>query len=437
MVHRLNRREMLRNTALAGVGAWATAGRARADSKSPNEKLNIAVIGVGGRGRANLNHFAREGENIVALCDVDEERAGDAFARFPKARKYHDFRKMLDEMDKQIDAVVVNTPDHTHAAPSVTAMKMGKHCYCEKPLAHSIHESRMMAEIAKKNRLVTQLGTQHHAKTHLCRMVEVIEAGAIGPVREVHVWIGGDRGGGVRPTETPPVPPHLRWDLWLGPRPYRPYHPDYVPYKWRFWWDFGTGETGNNGVHIMDVAFWALRLRHPTTIEAEGPAAHPETSPRWMTVRYEFPGRAELPPLKMTFYHILNGPPILAEVLPEEQRSKWESGVLFVGQKGMLLAGYSTWRLLPELKFKDYQPPKPTIPDSIGHHKEWIAACKSGGPTTCNFEYSGALTEAVLLGNVAYRVGEKLEWDPVNLKATNCPNAEPLIKEPYREGWIL
>jgi len=435
MTNRLSRREMLRKTALAGVGFWAAGRSVWADSKSPNEKLNIGIIAVAGRGRANTDKVI--GENIVALCDIDDRYLSIAGKRFPKAKRYYDFRKMLEEMDKHIDAVVVSTADHTHAPASVMAMKMGKHCYCEKPLTHSVCESRVMAETAAKNRLVTQMGTQHHATASHHRIVELIQSGAIGPVAECHVWIGGNRGGGERPTDTPPIPAHLKWDLWLGPAPYRPYHPDYVPYKWRFWWDFGTGETGNNGVHIMDLAFWALKLRHPTAIEAEGPPVHPETSPRWMTVHYEFPARGELPPVKMTFYHTKDGPPILAKVLPKEEMAKWESGVLFIGKKGTLLGSYGKWKLLPESEFADFQPPEPTIPDSIGHHKEWIVACKSGGPTTCNFDYSGALTETVLLGNVAYRVGEKLQWDPVNLKAANCPKAQPYIKEKYRKGWTL
>ncbi len=436
MTNRLSRREMLRKTALAGVGLWAAPRRIWADSKSPNEKLNIGIIAVAGRGRANTDKVI--GENIVALCDVDDRYLRIAAKRFPKAKKYYDFRKMLDEMDKQIDAVVVSTPDHTHAPASVMAMKMGKHCYCEKPLTHSVYEARVVAETAAKKKVATQMGTQHHASDSHHRVVELIRSGAIGPVRECHVWIGGNRGGGERPTDTPPIPPYLKWDLWLGPAPYRPYHPAYVPYKWRFWWDFGTGETGNNGVHIMDLAFWALNLRHPISVEAEGPPVHPDTTPRWMTVHYEFPARGELPPVKMMFYHAKDGPPILAEVLPKNDVPKWSSGVLFVGPKGMLLASYGKWKLLPESReTRDFQPPQRTIPDSIGHHKEWIVACKTGSPTTCNFDYSGALTQAVLLGNVAYRAGEKLQWDAVNLKATNCPEAERYIKEKFRKGWTL
>ncbi len=431
MAKRLNRREMLGGMTLAGMGVWAAGRNAWAENGSPNEKLDIAVIGVGGRGRANLNAVARE--NVVALCDVDEERAGDAFERFPKAKKYHDFRKMLDEMDKQIDAVVVSTPDHTHAVAVAMALKMGKHCYCEKPLTHSVYESRVLAELAAKHKVVTQLGTQHHAKSHFRRVVEVIQSGAIGPVHDVRVWIGGSRGGGERPTDTPPIPPHLKWDLWLGPAAYRAYHPDYVPYKWRFWWDFGTGETGNLGCHMLDLPFWALGLRYPTLIEAKGPPVHPETTPRSMKVRFRFPARGGLPAVTFTWSH--GSRP--AQLSTVSDPSKWGTGMLFVGDKGMLLASLSQWKLLPESDFADYEPPEPSIPDSIGHHKEWIVACKEGGQTTCNFGYSGALNEAVLLGNAAYRVGQKLEWDAANVKAANCPEAEPYINRPYRDGWAL
>ena len=435
MQARINRREFLARATFCGAGLLILGNSRSARSYGANEKLDVGIIGVAGRGRANTDEVVKE--NIVALCDVDDNYLRVAGKRFPGAKKYNDFRKMLDEMDKEIDAVVVSTPDHTHAPASVMAMRMGKHCFCEKPLTHSVYESRVMAEVAAKNKLITQMGTQHHATTSHHRIVELIWSGAIGQVAECHVWIGGDRGGGERPTETPPIPPHLKWDVWLGPAPYRPYHPAYVPYSWRFWWDFGTGETGNNGVHIMDLAFWALKLRHPLSVEAEGPPVHPETSPRWMTVRYEFPVRGELPPVKMLFYHAKDGPPILGEVVPAQERSEWESGVLFVGQKGTLLAGYGKWKLLPESKFAGFPPPERVIPDSVGHHKEWIAACKTGGLTTCNFYYSGALSEAVLLGNVAYRVGRKLQWDAVNLKATNCPEADAYIRRQYREGWTL
>jgi len=245
---------MLKNSALAGFGIWVCHD-SRAMQRLPNERLNVAVIGVGGRGRVNLDSVAKEGENIVALCDVDEQRAGDAFDCYPQAKKYHDFRKMLTDLDGQIDAVVVNTPDHTHAVASAMAMKMGKHCYCEKPLTRTIADARRLAVLAAEKNLATQLGIQRHCWENYHRPVELVRSGVIGQVRECHVWISGSRGGGERPRQTPPVPPHLKWDLWLGPASERSYHPAYVPYRWRFWWDFGTGETGNLGCHILDLPF--------------------------------------------------------------------------------------------------------------------------------------------------------------------------------------
>ncbi|MBN1442144.1 MAG: Gfo/Idh/MocA family oxidoreductase [Planctomycetes bacterium] len=433
MSRELTRRELLRRTALGGIGLCLPLPGVLGSIESTNERLNVACVGVGGRGRANLLTVAGAKENIVALCDVDEDRAGESLSMFPRARKFHDFRKMYDAMHKEIDAVVISTPDHTHAPASLMAMKLGKHCYCEKPLAHCVHEAREMARIAAESKVATQLGTQHHARNAPHRTVELIRSGAIGEVRECHTWIGGERGGGDRPTETPPVPEHLKWDLWLGPRPYRPYHPTYAPYGWRFWWDFGTGETGNNGVHILDIPFWALKLRHPLTIDAEGPPVHPETSPRRMHVRFEFAARDEMPPVTLHFYHAKDGPPILAE----HKLPHWESGCLFVGAKGMLLSTYDNWKLFPEEEYADFRMPLPSIPDSIGHHLEWIHACKTGAPTTCNFDYGGALTELVLLGNVSYRAGRKLTWDSRKLEAAGCPEAAPFIKEEYRPGWSV
>ena len=431
MSQHFNRRQFLKSTTAGTMAAGLLASPRWASSQSSDEKLKIAVIGVAGRGAGNLGGVI--GQNIVALCDVDDSRLAGATEKVPGAKKYNDFRKMLAEMDDQIEAVVVSTPDHTHAPAGVMAMKMGKHCYCEKPVAHSVSEARLMAEVAAKNKLATQMGTQIHAGANYRRVVEMVQAGCVGPIGEVHVWCGKGWGGGERPTETPKVPENLHWDLWLGPAPYRPYHPIYVPANWRRWWDFGNGTLGDMACHYMDLPFWALDLHHPTTIEAEGPPVHPETCPMALTVRYEFPARGDLPPVKFTWYDGANRPPILAEKgLPA-----WGSGVLFVGSEGMLLADYSKRQLYPEAKFAKYEPPAQTIPASIGHHAEWIKACKTGGPTTCNFDYSGALAEAVLLGNVAYRTGTKLEWDAKALKATNCPAADKYIKREYRQGWEL
>lgn len=424
---KFSRRSFLGASAAAVGGCWVLPSWA----ESPNEKLNVAVVGVANRGAANLSGVSSE--NIVALCDVDANYLAAAAKDHPQARLYRDFRRMLDELQNSIDAVVVSTPDHTHAPPAAAAMSLGKHCYCEKPLTHCVQETRVLTELAVKNRLATQLGTQIHAGDNYRRVVELVQAGVIGPISEVHVWSAASYSAGDRPTDTPPVPDYLDWDLWLGPAPYRPYHPTYLPGRWRGWKDFGNGGLGDFFCHYCDLAFWALDLRYPLTVEAEGPPPHPEGTPPWLIVRYEFPARGDLPPVKLTWYDGGKRPPLQAEAgLPD-----WASAVLFVGEKGMLLADYGRRLLWPEAKFADLTPPPQTIPASVGHHLEWIEACKGRGTTTCRFEYSGPLTEAALLGTVAFRTGRKIEWDAQNLKAIGCPEADPWINRPYREGWKL
>ena len=426
----LTRRQMLRTSALGAATVWTTAKSWGGEApSSPNEKLNIAGIGVGGQGGWDVGECASQ--NIVALCDVDDRRAAGNYQRFPKAKRFRDFRKMLDQIHGEMDAVVVGTPDHTHAPAAVAAMSLGKHCYCEKPLAHCVYEVRKMIELSIAKKLATQMGTQIHAGTNYRRVVELVQSGAIGPVGEVHVWHPVAYGGGDRPKETPPVPPELDWDLWLGPAPYRPYHPCYCPGTWRSWWDFGTGGLGDFGCHYMDLPFWALKLRHPTTVETKGPPIHPERTSPGLIVHYEFPARGDLPPVNMTWYDGGKVPPFLAD----RKIPKWGAAVLFIGQKGMLIADYGRHQLLPEAQYAGFKPPAPTIPNSIGHHAEWIRACKTGAPTTCNFDYSGTLAESVLLGVVAHRAGQKLQWDPVNLKAVGCPEADRFIHKSYREGW--
>jgi predicted dehydrogenase len=409
---------------------WLSHGAVAAASRSPNEKLNLAFVGCAGRGTANLG--ALKSENIVALCDADQQRAGPIFEQYPHAKRFSDFRRMLDQVPQEIDAVVLSAPNHIHAPASVMAMRLGKHVYCEKPLSHSVYEARVAAQVAAEKQVATQMGTQIHAEQNYRRVIELLQAGAIGPVHEVDVWTTAAEGGGDRPSDSPPVPPTLDWDVWLGPAPYRPYNPCYLPRQWHFWWDFGGGVLGNVGCHYMDLAFWALQLRHPTAVEAEGPPVHPETTPRTMTIRYEYPARGSLPPLKLTWYQGRKSPRVETDKVPA-----WETGFLFVGEKGLLLADYGRRVLLPEDRFAGYQPPAPTIANSIGHWAEWIAACKTGSPTGCNFDYAGALTEAALLGNVAYRAGKKLEWDAAGLKATNCPEADQFIRREYRQGWTL
>jgi predicted dehydrogenase len=429
LAHTKTRREFLKQSALAAAGLAAVRGRAPAQTRSANEKLGMAVIGVAGQGEYNLNNVTCE--TIVALCDVDEPRAAAARNRFPKAKFYTDFRRILDQKD--VDAVVVATTDHTHAPATVMALKAGKHVYCEKPLTHSVYEARVVAETAVKMRRATQMGTQIHATGNYRRVVELVKSGAIGPVREAHCWVGGAWVGADRPKDTPPIPQGFHYDLWLGPAPYRPYHPTYMPANWRGWWDFGGGTLGDMACHHMDLPYWALDLPHPLTVEAEGPPVHPESAPAWLIVRYEYRARKEQPPVKLTWYHGGKRPPQFADgKLPE-----WGNGTLFIGEKGMLLADYDKHVLLPQKDFEGFKRPDPFIPNSIGHHLEWIRACKTGSPTTCNFTYSGALTEAVLLGNVAYRSGRKLEWDPKNLKIINAPDANRFLKREYREGWTL
>ena len=439
MKYYTTRRGFLVGSAAAAV-AVGSGGMVPGKSSSPNEKLDIAVVGVGRRGGANLGGV--RSQNIVALCDVDANLLDKAARGFPKAAKFADFRKMLDKMHNQIDAVVVSTPDHTHAPAAAAAMRLGKHCYCEKPLTHTVGECRTLIELAARGKLVTQMGTQIHANSNYRRVVEIVRSGMIGSVGKVHVWHTVSYGVKGRPKDTPPVPGNLSWDLWLGPARQRPYHPCYLPGKWRGWREFGTGGLGDFGCHYMDLPFWALKLRHPTGIETEGPAQHAESTPRWLKIIYQFPARDEgkLPPVTMTWSDGGKKPAGLAELLAPlgpKAAKQWSSGILFVGDKGMVLANYKSRILLPKEKFEGVKPPAETIPPSIGHHKEWFEACKTGGATTCNFDYSGALSEAVLLGVVAYRTGEKINWDAKNLKAINCPRADQYIRKEYRKGWTL
>jgi predicted dehydrogenase len=418
----------------------------------PSEKLNIAGIGVGGQGAEDLKEL--DGENIVALCDVDEKRAAETFNRYPKARKYHDFRKTLEKEEKNIDAVVVATPDHVHAIASMMAVKMGKHVYCEKPLTHTIYEARMLAKAAREAKVITQMGNQHQAIEGPRLLCEWIWDGAIGPVREVHVWTYRPAGmwsqGVDRPRDTPPVPSTLDWDLWLGPAPYRPYHPDYVPFKWRGWCDFGTGTLGDMGSHNLAPIFKALKLKYPNSIEAVSTEMNSETYPLASVVHYNFPAREDMPPVKVTWYD--SGlMPFKPEELEDARLLPWEDGIVFVGEAGKLVAegwGAQSVRLIPEAKMKEYKRPPKSLPRSIGHYKEWAEACKDGRATGSNFDFASLVTEACLLGNIAIRTGknrpwgqaltrEKLNWDGLNMKFTNMPEANEYIHKQYRQGWML
>jgi len=440
MTTKITRRRMLQNTSLAGMGLVASQCRAGSEDLSPNNKLNIAFVGAGGQAGFSLKNLASE--NIVALCDVDERSASKAFQEHPKARRYHDFRKMLDEMHQQIDAIVVCTPDHIHAPAAIRAMRLGKHVYCEKPLTWSIEEARLMALEAKQNKVATQMGTQGMAGDGSRAGVDVVRSGVLGPVREMHVWT--DRAGGWwpqgvdRPNETPPVPDGLHWDLWLGPAPERPYHPGYVPFKWRGWKDFGAGAIGDMGIHNAAMPFVGLDLGSPVSAEIVSSAElHSETFPAWSILQIKFPARGDLPPLTLHWYD--GGKKPSSDLIGGQDVAG--NGAILIGEQGTLYSVEWTggdWRLFPEEKFRDWKPPAETVPRSAGHHQEWIAACKGGPPAFCNFiDFAAPLTEIMLVGCLAQRAGKKVEWDAANMRATNWSEGDAFIKREYRKGWEL
>ncbi len=443
MSRKINRREFIRNSSALGAGFCAFP-LVTTLSRSPNAKLNVACIGSGGRGAASVN--ACGGENIVALCDIDPGRAGGSFKKFPNAKRYSDFRKMLDEMAGQIDAVTVGIPDNTHAAAAVMAMRLGKHVYCEKPLTHDVYEARLMRELAAEKKVATQMGNQGTSNSTLRGSVEIIQAGGIGTVKEIHVWTNRPVWPQspkitARPKDTPAVPGNLNWDAWIGPAPMRPYHPCYHPFKWRGWWDFGTGALGDMACHTANMPYMGAQLTAPTSIEAENERLNPETFPGWARIKYAFPARGSAPALTLWWYEgkrdgKLVWPP--QELFHGEKISN--SGALVVGSKGTLYSSNDyggNRKLLPKKNFEGYQPPPETLPRSPGHHNEWIQACKGGPKAMSNFDYAGPLTEFILLGNVAMKVGKKILWDAKACKVTNAPEAASLIKREYRKGWKL
>jgi predicted dehydrogenase len=441
----MNPRRITRRTFLGAAVATAAA-PAVLRGRNLADKLNLAMIGSGGRGAANLRGVASE--NIVALCDVDEEKLAKAGADYPEAKKFTDFRKLFDHANA-FDAVVVSTCEHTHAFATMLALKHGKHVYCEKPLTFNIAEARRVREEAARAKVVTQMGIQMHATENYRRVVELVQAGAVGPVRVVHVWVSRAWGlqspeaaarnkdivtVGERPRESQPVPAGLDWELWLGPAPARPFHSVYVPGpKWYRWWDFGNGTMSDLGSHWNDLPFWALKLQAPLTVEASGPPPHPEIAPASMSATYEYGPRGDLPAVKLHWHQGEDKP----AVWKDGGIPKWDNGVLFVGARGMLLADYGKHLLLPEKDFAGFKRPEPTLPRVVNHYAEWIEACKGGKPTSADFQYSGWLTEANHLGNVAYRVGKKLEWDAEKMRAKNAPEAESFIRREYRKGWEL
>ncbi|TWT58209.1 Inositol 2-dehydrogenase [Thalassoglobus neptunius] len=448
---RLNRRTALQTMAASSLALLPTT--RNAFSAPANGRLNLAFIGVGGRGGRNLKTMTEQSlvdVQVVALCDVNRQNLGIASKLFPEARTYEDFRELYFDRTDDIDAVVVSTTEHTHAYATMPALKMGKHVYCEKPLTLNVDEARRITQAAKSAGVKTQMGTQIHGLPNYRRVVELIQSGAIGAVREAHVWVS--RAWGLqskedsdknkdrvfvteRPSEAMTPPSYLNWDLWIGPAPMRPYHEVYFPGpKWYRWWDFGNGTMSDLGSHRVDLPWWALNLDAPQSIEAFGPEPHPEIAPASMHVTYEYDARGEMPPCTLTWYQGDHKP----DIWNQRGIPQWANGALFIGEDGkMLLSDYTKHILLPEAEFANFKPPEQFIPDSPGQHEEWLVACRDGSETSSPFSYSGPLTEANHLGNVAFRAGEKLLWDSEALRVTNTESANSFLGREPRSGWSL
>jgi predicted dehydrogenase len=435
-----SRRGFLKSTAALGVGYWV-AGRASADEPGaaapPAKDLNFACIGVEGKGTSDSNEAGEHG-HIVAICDVDETKLAKAAERFPDAKRFYDFRELFDEMSGQFDAVTISTPDHTHAPAAVRAMKEGKAVYCQKPLTHSLYEARRMSEVARETKVVTQMGNQGTAQSGLRRSAAIVQAGALGPVHEVHVWTNRPiwpQGDARR--ESKPVPKNLHWNLWLGPAPRRDFAEGYAPFAWRGWWDFGTGALGDMACHTMNMPYMALDLRDPIAVTAETAGHNKDSYPKWSIIHYEFAATDKRPAVKMTWYDGGKRPPL---ALLEGAQIK-DSGALIVGEKGKLYAPDDYGGAMQLLG--NVTAPEVKIKESPGHFKEFVAAIKGGDPTVSNFaDYAGPLTEMVLLGNLAVWAadagnGPRIEWDAKNLAAKVTPAYERLVKPEYRSGYSI
>lgn len=440
------RRQFLQQAATVAAGvslAHTATAKAPVRQVKQNEKLAIGIIGAGGRGWDNLQGV--QSERIVGIADVDDESASRAFKAFPNAARYRDFRKMLDK-EKSLDAVVISTPDHVHATAAISAMRRGLHVYSEKPLARTIYEARRMRAVAEETGVVTQMGQQGHAMEGSRRAVEVVRSGAIGEVRELHVWTDRPAGwwpqGEERPKDSLPVPKSLDWDTWLGPAPFRPYNPIYAPFKWRGRWDFGTGAIGDMGVHDLDTAYWALELGIPTSAEIVATTGKTDDCPPLASImKLEYPARGSAPPVTLLFYDGKLLPP--PELFYGEAIS--DNGSLIIGSKGTLYTrswhggenDQDMFMLLPTKQFVGYQPPAPTLPRTKEHHIEWIEACKGGPPSQSNYAYASRLTEGLLVGLLAVRLGKKIKWDEKQMKAIGCPEADEFIRPKFRPGWEI
>jgi len=441
MSYLTDRRRFLKATALTGVGVFVSGTAAADDSKSPNERIRFACIGAGGKGRSDSAEAKRWGD-VVAICDIDDGTLEKAGSRsFPKAARYNDFRKLFDEMAGGIDAVTVSTPDHTHGPATAMALRLGKACYTQKPLTRTLWEARRLGELARENNVPTQMGNQGTSFPGLRKTVAAIQDGVVGTPREAHVWTNRPTWaqGGPRPQEAP-VPSSLHWQLWLAARPFRPYGPGYHPHSWRGWWDFGSGALGDMACHTLNMPFWALDLRDPTSVVAESSGHNRDSFPKWSIIKYEFPATESRPAVTLTWYDGGKKPP--AELFGGEPIPK--SGVLIVGEKDTALAPRDYCEIGYKLLSGNKQP-RSDYERSPGHFKELVNAIKGGPPATSNFgEYSGPLTETVLLGNLAVWAapepgspGAKIAWDAKNLKATGAPDLEELIRPTFREGYSV
>lgn len=444
----VTRRRFLKSTAKAAATfTILAAGSAR--TYAANERLNIAAIGIGGQGAGNIDQL--KSQNIVALCDVDWRHAAGTFKKFPGAKPFKDYRQMFDTIPGEFDAVIVATPDHHHAPATMAALRLGKHVYCEKPLTHSAWEARAIAQAARTAKVATQMGNQAQASEETRRLQEFVLDDAVGPIREVHIWTDRPAQGlfneywpqGVaRPTDTPAAPATLEWDLWLGPAPQRPYHPAYLPFKWRGWWDYGTGALGDIGCHYFDPVFRALKLGAPVSVEASSTRVNRETYPLGSMVTFHFPARGALPPVKLVWYDGGLRPARPEQIVDGDVMG--DNGHLLIGEKGVIMTDWRRWWLYPEQLEQAYGEPPKVLARSPGHHQEWVNACKGGPAAGSNFDWAGPLTETVLLGNVALRTQlrdklttVKLAWDSAKFEFTNRPEANEFLRREYRAGWSI
>ena len=459
MSHSIDRRSFLFGASVAGFGVLIQGRNGWAGGVGPNETLSFGVIGAGGKGRSDTDNAANYGR-IAALCDIDEKRLDAQAEKYKDAKKFVDFRELLDKVGKDLDAVIVSCADHTHAPAAVAAMRMGKHVYCQKPLTHSVWEARLMREVAREKGVCTQMGNQGSAASGLRRGVEVVQSGAIGDVREVHIWTNRpfkywkQAPDIVARPEPVAVPKHVHWDLFLGSAPERPYNPVYTPHDWRGWWDFGTGSLGDMACHTANLTFRALKLGLPTRVSAEHGEINSETFPAWATITYEFPARGDLPPVKVIWYEgakdkekkIRNLPD--ASLFPAGTKLS-SSGSILIGSKGKMFSpnDYGAEQiLLPEDVFKDFKDPVPTLPRIEGgknedekQKKEWVEAIRAGKPSiaSSNFDFGATITEAMLLGNIAVRSGEAIDYNGETGQITNSSTASRYLKPYFRKGWEL